>query len=315
MEGSQASSRGSRALAVRRHRLAQGLSLRELARRVGVSPATMSAIERGRTGLSVERLLAVAEALGVPASAFLAPTEQVGVPSVEPVPALPPDGAVPAARQVTDLGGAPPHDWRSYPPLPMDDVLAAAARAFVATGYHGASMRTVAQLAGMSVPGLYHHYPSKQDLLVRILELTMADLHWRLEAASAEGRTPEERLQLVVEALALFHVRRRDLAFIGASEMRSLEPRARRRIAGLRRDVQHRLDEHIEAVLGTRGRPMGLEARLLGRAVATMCTALAQWFRDDGPASAEVVASCYGQWALAMLGALPGTGRPVRGSG
>jgi len=288
------------AQAVRRYREAKGLSLRELARRVGVSPATMSAIERGRTALSVARLLAVAEALGVPASAFLAPWEAGGQPDPrsqsrrQVVPAVPDRPGEPGAKR----------DWRVFPPLPLDTVLAAAVKAFVATGYHGASMRTIAGLAGMSVPGLYHHYPSKQDLLVRILELTMQDLRWRLEAACEEGQTPPDQLRLVVEALALYHVRRRDLAFIGASEMRSLVPSQRRRIAKLRRDVQHLLDRRIASVLAVLDQPTNLEAKLLGRALATMCTSLAQWFRDDGLASADLVARCYGDWALAMLEAL-----------
>lgn len=291
--------------AIRWHREAQGLSLRQLARRVGVSPATLSAIERGRTSLSVERLLVLAEALGVPASAVLPAQAPPGAPLPgRPDTPQPTDAPTPAGA--AHPSGRPGETWRDFAPLPLDPILAAAIQAFVATGYHGASMRTVAQLAGLSVPGLYHHYPSKQDLLVRILELTMADLHWRLQAASQEGEGPAEQLRLVVEALVLFHIRRRDLAFIGASEMRSLVPEERRRIAGLRRDVQHLLDQRIDALLQDLGRPSSLEARLLGRALASMCTALAQWFREDGPASAELMARCFGDWTLAMVQSLPG---------
>jgi len=52
----------------------------------------------------------------------------------------------------------------------------------------------------------------------------MTDLHWRLQRAREDGNDPVERVALVVEALAVFHTRRSDLSFIGASEMRSLEP-------------------------------------------------------------------------------------------
>ena len=103
---------------------------------------------------------------------------------------------------------------REFAPLPIDPVLAGAIKAFVATGYHGASMRSIAQFANMSVPGVYHHYPSKQDLLVKILDITMTDLHWRLQRARDDGNDPVERVALVVEALALFHTRRSDLSFI-----------------------------------------------------------------------------------------------------
>ena len=58
--------------AIRDLRSTRGISLRELARRVGVSPATLSAIETGGTGLSVDRLQAIAAALGTSAAALLA---------------------------------------------------------------------------------------------------------------------------------------------------------------------------------------------------------------------------------------------------
>ena len=133
----------------------------------------------------------------------------------------------------------------------------------------------------MSVPGVYHHYPSKQDLLVKVLDITMMDLLWRLQHARDDGNNPIERVALVVEALALFHTRRSDLSFIVASEMRSLEPHHYRRIGRLRDDVQHLLDTEIAAAI-TAGDLAVNYRRDAGKAIATMCTALVQWFQADG---------------------------------
>lgn len=192
--------------AVRRQRVARDVSVRGLARRVGVSPATISAIENGKTGLSVQRLHQIAEALGVPAAWFIE----------DPRTSTQPKSATPSSPVL------PTGNWREFAPLPIDPVLSGAIQAFVATGYHGANMRSIAQFSNMSVPGVYHHYPRKQDLLVRILDITMMDLLWRVQRARDDGTNPINRVALVVEALALFHVRRKDVAFIGASEMRSL---------------------------------------------------------------------------------------------
>lgn len=41
---------------------------------------------------------------------------------------------------------------------------------FVEHGYGGTSIRTIAKRAGMSLPALYYHYASKQELLVAILD-------------------------------------------------------------------------------------------------------------------------------------------------
>ncbi len=267
------------------------MTLRQLAARVGVSAATLSGIENGRTGVSTERLDELAHALGVATSRLL---DGPGDASGATAPAA--RGSSPASIEL---------DWRSYAPLDLDPALTGALSSFVEYGYHGATMRIVAERAALSVPGLYHHYASKQEMLVALLDLTMHDLQARTAAALAEadaaGHGPERRLALVVECLALFHTHRRELGFIGASEMRSLEPTARERVTAMRVAEQRVVDAEVEAgvragVFATR---MPHQA---ARAVSTMCTSLAQWFRADGPHTAEEVAAQYVELTLDLVG-------------
>ncbi|MFD1814828.1 TetR family transcriptional regulator [Rhodococcus gannanensis] len=276
--------------AIRAARAEAGLTVRDLARRLGVSPATVSAVENGRTGVSVDRIRDIADALGTTAARLLG--EQV-----EPAPRHDPP------RAVTDTAVDRPAGahWRDFPPLEIDAVLAAAIDAFVETGYHGATVRAVAQRAGMSVPGVYHHYRDKQALLVRALDITMDELHWRIRAARDEGAGTVERVALMVEALALYHTHRRELAFIGASEMRSIEEPDRTRITASRNEIQYLLDDGIDAAVrsGDLSTPHPRDA---GRAIATMCTSLPQWFRADGPSTPEQIATEYAEFALDLLG-------------
>ncbi|WKG11583.1 TetR family transcriptional regulator [Nocardia sp. PE-7] len=294
---------------VRQARTAAGLSLRAVAQRIGVSPATLSAIETGKTGASVARLRSLAVELGTTVAWLIGDqastraddtpgSERRAVPSPEP-----PSRS--SRRRALDEPG--PHtyatadSWREFPPLDIDPVLAAAIDSFVETGYHGATMRSIAARAGMSVPGVYHHYRDKQDLLVRALDLTMDELHRRVRAARLDGANGRERVIRVVEALALFHTHHRELAFIGASEMRSLNPADRDRITSSRNEIQYILDADIDTALAEAHRPTD-RARDAGRAIATMCTALPQWFRLDGPSSPEQIATAYADFALGLLG-------------
>ena len=57
--------------ALRRERIAGGLSLSELARRAGISKATVSQLESGGGNPSVETLWALGDALGVPFARFV----------------------------------------------------------------------------------------------------------------------------------------------------------------------------------------------------------------------------------------------------
>lgn len=49
-------------------------------------------------------------------------------------------------------------------------ILDACIEAFSETGFHGATMRDIAQRAGISHTGLMHHYPDKAGLLIEVLQ-------------------------------------------------------------------------------------------------------------------------------------------------
>jgi AcrR family transcriptional regulator len=201
-----------------------------------------------------------------------------------------------AIRPVADSDNS----WRHYEPLVLDRPLAAALSAFVDYGYHGAKIREIAQRSGLSVPGLYHYYQSKQHLLVELFNRSMTDLLQRSRLARAGGCDPAERFALLVECLVLYNTYRKDLASIGASEMRGLEEPNRSRVVAYRNEQQRMLDEEaIEACrLGTFTTTRPREA---ARAVATMCTSLPQWYKADGPRTPEEIAAEYVDFALSLM--------------
>nr|WP_238403962.1 TetR family transcriptional regulator [Gordonia desulfuricans] len=266
--------------AVRRSRENAGITLRDLAGKLGVSVGTMSAIENDKVAVTVDRLTAIAEALGV------------GAPEL-----LTYDAATPPPRPRTETDDA---DWRHFDALDLDPVLAAAVEVFTETGYHGATMRLVATAAGISVAGIYHHHRSKQHLLVALFDTMLDDLGWRMDAAATETDDPVTAFANMVEALALCQAQRRDLAFIVATEMRSLEEPDRSRVADARRAVQHRLDRAASAAVAA-GDFATRTPHSTARAVATMCIAMPHWFSPGGPQTAADVAAEYADLALAMM--------------
>ncbi|CAN5208803.1 hypothetical protein BH09ACT6_BH09ACT6_05490 [soil metagenome] len=253
--------------------------MRDLAGRINVSAGTISAVEAGQTRMTIDRLAVIADAFGMSVSELLRNDDAKRM-------SMPPANT----------------HWRVFAQLDVDRVLSAAIVSFVETGYHGATMRDIAQRAGMSTPGVYHHYNSKQELLVRILDLAMDDLEWRLESARSANDHPLERLSALVEALALFHTLRPELAIIGASEMRSLSEPEHRRIADRRSGVQRLIDAEIESAVHSGSASVSMPHEV-GYAITTMCTALPQWFDPHGQTSAYELAIEYGRLACRMIGA------------
>lgn len=188
-------------------------------------------------------------------------------------------------------------DWRDFEEDPLPPLLRIAVQTFVAHGYHGTSTRTLAAAANMSVPGLYHHFASKQAIIVAIMDHAMDELWRRSTAALTEaGPDLDQQLRLHVECLALFHAHRKELAFLAATELRSLEAAARaRHIAA--RDRQERLLVEILRRGTADGVFVTTDPRQAARALITMCTGVSQWFDAAGPLSAAEIAEDYAGYA------------------
>lgn len=192
--------------------------------------------------------------------------------------------------------------WRDYERSELSAPLTAALAAFEEQGYHGTSVREIAGRAGLSVPGLYHHYPSKQSLLQGLLEMTMNDLTWRTEEAlDAATEDPVDRYDAVVEVLLQFHIHRRAQAFIGSSEIRSLEPDYRPVYTQKRRKLQGIVDDLIRDGVSAGVFHTG-DPKDTGRAITTMCVGVSTWYRPDGRLSADEIVARFGRIARAAVG-------------
>lgn len=195
------------------------------------------------------------------------------------------------------------HDWRTYAPADLPRVLDAALDRFAEQGYHGTSIRDLAAASGLSVPGLYHHHRSKQDILMALMMAVMDELLARSEAAlAAAGDDPSEQFDVLVESLLRFHMFRRRQAFVGSSEIRSLDPANRRQYVARRDEQQRMLDHIVEAGVdaGEFATPYPEDA---ARAVASLCVGVASWYRDDGPLTPDELVRRHLVLARGLVGA------------
>jgi AcrR family transcriptional regulator len=168
-------------------------------------------------------------------------------------------------------------------------------------GYHGTSVRDIAERAGVSPAALYHHFGSKQEVLATIMERGIEALLRRTEVALASaGEAPADRLRTLVEVQILFHLQDQRGTLLGTSELRALdEPVRSRHIA--KRHRQQRLFDGVVThgvELGAFTTPIPLQA---SRAIVVMCTGVASWFRPQGPLSRAEVVREYQRLALDMV--------------
>lgn len=182
-----------------------------------------------------------------------------------------------------------------------EEILSAALHCFVEKGYHGTTIRSIAARAGLSVPGLYHHFASKAALLERLIDDTMDDLIESTEKAVAEaGPEPASRFDAALMAHVSYHCQRPEESFLGNSELRSLSPKAYRRIVAKRDHQQRIFDTLIQEGIDQRAF-MVRWPRDASRAIVTMSTAVATWYSRDGRLKPDEIVTIYRDLARKML--------------
>jgi AcrR family transcriptional regulator len=188
------------------------------------------------------------------------------------------------------------------PAASREAVLRAALAAFVEQGFHGTSMRDIAARAGTVVSHAYYYFPSKADLLRTLMVGVTEDLIAALEAARARaGPNPATRLAAIVRAHVRLHTERQAEAFVGNTELRSLNAKDRAAVVALRDRVSAVFKAAVDDGLRAGAfRCPHRDAAVL--AIVTMCTAVAGWYRAGGPLPPAAVADRYAALALAMLG-------------
>lgn len=180
----------------------------------------------------------------------------------------------------------------------------AAVELFARLGYHATSMREIAAAAGVQAAAIYHWFPSKEALLVRLQDAFMERLSERVEAAVAVQDTPALRLAAFVYAHVVFHCEHPQEAFVTDSEIRVLTPGPRAALVGRRDAYQGRFAGLMRAGIRD-GELRSSDARIATYSLLLQCTGVGLWFRPDGALGAEQVAEVHVELVLGALGATP----------
>jgi len=86
-------------------------------------------------------------------------------------------------------------------PSSRDKILEVAEALFARRGFAGVGLREVAQQVGLGKSSLFHHFRSKAQLYLAVLDRVLVRIEERLRAASEIGGSPLERLDRTVDAL------------------------------------------------------------------------------------------------------------------
>ncbi|MDF0603788.1 TetR/AcrR family transcriptional regulator [Psychromarinibacter sp. C21-152] len=177
----------------------------------------------------------------------------------------------------------------------------AALRLFARHGYAAVSMRQIATEVGVQAGALYLYIPDKQTLLFDMMRSQMEELLAAWDELPAAG-APVARLEAFVRFHICYNLARPDAAFLGAMEMRNLEPENYRAVARLRDGYEAELAAILRdgAASGAMRVP---DVRLATKAVLAMLNGVTGWYREGGRLSRERVERIYWNMVRRAVGA------------
>ena len=155
----------------------------------------------------------------------------------------------------------------------VEVVLKAAAQVFARRGYAGATTNHIAERAGVSVGSLYEYFPSKDALLVALMEAHVHEGEAVLQRAAAEiagASLPlAEIIRHLVRAMVELHGRDRELHRVLFEEAP-----LPRQLRALLADMEARITDRVELVLRSRPEVTVADPRLAAAIVVKTVEAL-----------------------------------------
>lgn len=185
----------------------------------------------------------------------------------------------------------------------------AAAQLIARHGFEAVTMRQLAAEVGVQAAALYRYFPSKEDLLFKLMRDHMNGLAEALEAALPAHGDPRARLEAFIANHVRFHVERRHATHVSNMELRSL---SRDHLSEILR-LRSAYEKELRAILRD-GQEEGSfsvdDVALTSMAIIQMITGVIVWFRPDDRLSIDDVTTTYQTMTLRLVGARPPEEKP-----
>jgi len=171
-----------------------------------------------------------------------------------------------------------------------DRLIDAAARLFRQQGYERTSVRQLAEAVGILSGSVFHHFDSKEDILMAVMSTTIETMIERLSKASESASAPSQRLrELVRTELDLLHGDTRDGVAVAFFQWHSLGTHGQEQVLGQRAEYEAIWLDALEAARSAGlidGEPFIIRRLLTGANGWTI-----YWYRPDGDLTIDGLAN------------------------
>ena len=188
----------------------------------------------------------------------------------------------------TASGAAAGGTRRGRPGYDQQSVLTIAVDVFNKHGYEATSMGILAENLGITKSAIYHHVPSKGDLLRLALDNALDGLEAVLNDARASNGPADEQLEFVLRGTIQVLTER--LPFVTLLLRLRGNTEIERDALARRREFDHRVAQLVDAARSEGSLRSDIDPRTTTRLLFGTINSIVEWYKPGGPISPEKLA-------------------------
>ncbi len=195
------------------------------------------------------------------------------------------------------MATAPDGPAPAVPPELRPDIAAAALSVFQDKGYRAATVREIADRAGLGVSSLYFHIGSKEELLLALVRPVLeVGADW-MEEICAASLPPAEKLRAACVQAAELYDHHPEIGVY----LRDFYPVVERTFPELATRARAGWIEIVGSVMADRGEPDPVQVRLTTYGILGMFSWMQRWYDPEGERTSTEIGHLFADLVLRGL--------------
>jgi TetR/AcrR family transcriptional regulator, cholesterol catabolism regulator len=200
---------------------------------------------------------------------------------------------------------------RGASPSRREEILDAAARLIAEHGYHKTSMDSIAAAVGIHKASLYHHFESKEAIVVALHQAIidrLFELHKARAARRVQPSPGRQLFELMMDSVSLADTHHGQLRILW-DRYRELPEAMHQQVSDTRKAYRDLIIKVLRQGVAT-GEFADIDVEFAARAVMSLCDWAMEWYQPAGELDIEAVTERI--WVLLVGGLGSGGTRSLR---
>lgn len=180
-------------------------------------------------------------------------------------------------------------------------MLEAAAELFAEKGFGGTNLRDLADVLGISRPGLYYHFPNKEKILEALIEeVTVSLAHQLGEIVNRVDRDPEDALRSAMQIATNWVLENPTLFQVLVRSESEMPDDLKLKHDSLKREILEQITDIIKRGIAT-GKFRPVDPHVAALTVIGMRSWAAWWYNPDGRMNKSEISETISEMAVRSL--------------